>query len=565
MSDLKFDIDGKDISSEKINSGKKSFDSFYSGYAAKTKPFYQKGWFWAGAGLASVAIALGLFLNTGDSEITSANVKGSEVTATNNIDTSSATNISASAKEAEIKPFVNPPIDGVNVPWEKMLVDASKGGVIQNKRGSKLTFPRYAFVDKDGKEISTGKVEIRYREFMDQIDQVVSGIPMTYDSAGVTYQFLSAGMLEVKGYVGDEEVQIAPEKEIQVELASGIKGTEYNLYELNPKERNWDCLGKDKVVEKNIEPKVKKVPTLTPEQETAKLQKVPQFQKLEAKKVKIQNEIAEIEKTEPKAPLKASETKPGMELEYDKKEFPELDNVANVKFEFADGQIVEKKDADIVWNDIQLEKVNDQYKVTYTETETGYSKSYFVDIAYEGEHYDSAKSKFDTDFAVYSEELNGRKNEERKVMRQIAAVRNNLFQKEAQNQAIAQTYVYRIFNVNNFGTFNCDSPGKLAAFASARTKVKEIQYDGQLSDHESVFYINKSRNTYLSRNLTEKKFLKFRKKGDNFLLMIKGQSFGFIKAKRFKNIVKQNNGVFAFGELKPVENYSNLKKQLDFN
>ena len=40
MSDLKFNIDGKDISSEEIKSGKKDFNTFYKNYVSKTKPLY---------------------------------------------------------------------------------------------------------------------------------------------------------------------------------------------------------------------------------------------------------------------------------------------------------------------------------------------------------------------------------------------------------------------------------------------------------------------------------------------------------------------------------------------
>lgn len=56
MTDFKFDINGKKLSSEEINS-KKDFETFYKRFQVKSKSFHQKSWFWASAGFASVAIS----------------------------------------------------------------------------------------------------------------------------------------------------------------------------------------------------------------------------------------------------------------------------------------------------------------------------------------------------------------------------------------------------------------------------------------------------------------------------------------------------------------------------
>jgi len=61
MTNLKFDIDGKKISSQDINS-KKDFEGFYKCFQIKNKSFYQKNWFWSSIGFASIAITLILML-----------------------------------------------------------------------------------------------------------------------------------------------------------------------------------------------------------------------------------------------------------------------------------------------------------------------------------------------------------------------------------------------------------------------------------------------------------------------------------------------------------------------
>ena len=45
MTDYKFDIDGKQLSSEEIGK-KKDFNAFHKKFQAQSKAFYQQGWFW---------------------------------------------------------------------------------------------------------------------------------------------------------------------------------------------------------------------------------------------------------------------------------------------------------------------------------------------------------------------------------------------------------------------------------------------------------------------------------------------------------------------------------------
>src|ERR1017187_213247 len=92
-----------------------------------------------------------------------------------------------------------------------------------------------SFVDESGKLLN-GEIELRYREFHDAFDFFVAGIPMTYDSAGVRYQFASAGMMEMQAYQNGKKVNMATGKSINIELASNYKGTEYNLYKLDRSE-----------------------------------------------------------------------------------------------------------------------------------------------------------------------------------------------------------------------------------------------------------------------------------------------------------------------------------------
>lgn len=62
MADLKFDIDGKKLSSKDINA-KKDFESFLKKVEEKGNYFNQKSWFWTTIGLASFTILTMLLFN----------------------------------------------------------------------------------------------------------------------------------------------------------------------------------------------------------------------------------------------------------------------------------------------------------------------------------------------------------------------------------------------------------------------------------------------------------------------------------------------------------------------
>ena len=94
--------------------------------------------------------------------------------------------------------FVNPPIseEVKSAQFASYQVNANQGGIYEYESGSRLIVPAAAFADDRG-NIIQGEVNIRYREYHDFVDFYLSGIPMTYDSAGVRYTFESAGMMEI--------------------------------------------------------------------------------------------------------------------------------------------------------------------------------------------------------------------------------------------------------------------------------------------------------------------------------------------------------------------------------
>lgn len=118
-------------------------------------------------------------------------------------------------------------------------VSADRADTIFTSKGSTILFEANSFVDKNGKPIK-GKVDVEWQEFHTLGDIIASGIPMKYDSAGVAYDLESGGMFTINAKYKGQEVNMAPGKSAEVNLASLQDTPCYNFYKLDEKSGDWD-------------------------------------------------------------------------------------------------------------------------------------------------------------------------------------------------------------------------------------------------------------------------------------------------------------------------------------
>ena len=137
------------------------------------------------------------------------------------------------------QPFINPPLANVNVPYESYSVNTETDSVITTKTGSKIHIPANAFLDKNGKVLHE-KVELKYREFHQLSEVFVAGIPMNYDSAGTTYNFETAGMMEICASCNGEAAQTNPNALINVNMVSYDTTDRFNTYYLDTAAKKWN-------------------------------------------------------------------------------------------------------------------------------------------------------------------------------------------------------------------------------------------------------------------------------------------------------------------------------------
>ena len=124
-------------------------------------------------------------------------------------------------------------------PLSTSFIDASAGATIETIDSKSLIhIPSGILVNKEGLQV-IGTVEIRYREYRNPAEMVLSGIPMTYQEDGKDYNFNSAGMIEVRAYQDDEELRIKPGAEFTIDYNVTEQLDSCYFFALNDSTQQW--------------------------------------------------------------------------------------------------------------------------------------------------------------------------------------------------------------------------------------------------------------------------------------------------------------------------------------
>jgi hypothetical protein len=431
-----------------------------------------------------------------------------------------------SPENKQNKAFIAPPISKLNVPYTSYKVKAEQGATIKHKSNSKIIIPKKAFVDKQGHDI-VGEVEIKYREFHNQADIIASGIPMTYDSAGVQSHFESAGMIDIKGYQNGAPVFINPKKQITVEFSSEHTADRYNMYELDTVTKNWTYLGRDNslVNKKQLKPNKQSEVALIEKKDSPKAQELQKQidaipPKIEAEKITYTQKVNQLPKhIEPNKPTKAIAGRPQFQLEVNYKEFPELAAFKNAVFEVGtENKNYNSKLADITWSSAEVSEgpqKGKNYLLTLKLRER--VEKLIVYPALTGSDYDKALKSYESKFADYKNLAAKREADEKRLKEEFEAKQVALFEerkklKEEQVQANIkywqeqqakldeeyssmgnQEKVVRIFNISRFNIYNSDCPKSLPNDAKMNP-IYVLNNGSSRINPSSVYLISHSRN-----------------------------------------------------------------------
>ncbi len=289
---------------------------------------------------------------------------------------------------------INPPKPLLNIPYEVFTYDAASGDTLFTKNGSILIFPKNAVLNSNG-EVVTGKIEVRTREFNDAFEYYMAGIPMTYDSAGVKYTFVSSGMIDIKAYQNNELLYVNPKAKPQLNLVSTNKEKNTNLYQLDTVTGQWTNKGKDEINDLTVVSRKKIAPASSP----AKNSNL----KVDFSKSEYEEETAqEYDMIKPIAPQKASGKNPVIEIQIDPASFRELMVYNNLKFEIVGGDTWNENDSRIEWQNVKLDKniKGDYYTVKFSVPNK--AVSYIVKPVLESSDYDKALKLYNEKLDEYN-------------------------------------------------------------------------------------------------------------------------------------------------------------------
>lgn len=548
MKKYKVNVDRTKPTSDEILS-RRNFDELLKQYNAAPgkvvhKPFWKSGWF-VGAMATAAAVAVTVLVLNNKSHVNPDDSNKNQFV--NGANTRHPDADSSSTFVQSQKRMIKPPVKGLDIAFASYKMNTVRGGTIEHPSGSKIIVPANAFVDAAGNPVN-GNVDIQYREFRDQIDFFLSGIPMQYDSAGTTYQFESAGMMQIAAFVDGKVVYLKKDKPVEVQFASSKSSADYSVYEFDTAAGNWAYHGKDKVEPKadaGSKPKNVQQPLNAEEQLAVK-----QLQTVR------DNEIANVKRNaitpeEPAKPLKANHKKNRFRVEFSKHEFPEMASYENVLWEVDeshrafDREYMYKNE----WESVVVAKGAAKGKYTLTFSRGKETVSYDAYPVFDGSKYDEAIKIFDQKFEEYSNAV-ARRDEAIKAAQKryedglakqgLAPDLSRIAGDFTKDNLYAQ--VMRVFTISNFGIYNCDHPEALPQGAVVDASLWD-ENGIQITEPAALHMADRNRAALFLLNGSPFLNIHFNPQSSNLLLMVRQDgSLAYADDDQFKQLPASGKG-----------------------
>ncbi|MCB9081369.1 MAG: hypothetical protein H6555_06620 [Lewinellaceae bacterium] len=412
------------------------------------------------------------------------------------------------------QPCLDVPVPALDKPLQRHTIDAQTGGTLIAANGSRLVFPYQAFQDNRGNAIQ-GEVDIWYREMHDAVDFFLTGVPMTYDSAGTRYQLESIGMIEIRGTQNGQSIQLAPGKKIQVELLSTLDAPSnsllpaYNVYWLDTVSRNWSFQGVDQLSWYT------EAPTDDASSGNRSLSQgvSDQLTSLDAEEANILTRLQANfpPPIEPKAPIQANAGLPSLDIDPAWNSL-EMDAETRTIFQEIAGKLVvitprsnefDERMFAVEWDGLRLRRGADgDIELSLIAGTT--QRRLFIQPVLLGKAYEEARKKFETAYTRYQQSL---ADYSREFAQRKEVLLNDLKTRRAQlqqayTQAVAQEgtgsgkttrQVRSSFSIDAFGIWNCDRP--LPPLPQQVQAARFVDQYGIEYPNQVAFLVDKKQNT----------------------------------------------------------------------
>lgn len=341
------------------------------------------------------------------------------------------------------------PWDGVKPPipeldkMEIYSVNNSKPTEIITERGNKIIIPANSFVDSKNNPIS-GKVDILFKDYHNPLENFLSGIPMTYDSAGVNYTFESAGMFKIFAKQNGENVYLASNKTIEVELVTTNEEV-FNQYYYDTIANNWKYLKTEK--KDDIELFADKLTQIEEEIEESS------YNLGKPQTTEVNPKSSSIIANKQNVVRKHDKTRFAIKIPQKENLVNSADSLGDRVFEIYPDQKFKQEYYSVKWTDkiVVPDKKEGDYLISLIKGDTKLTfRGYLVEDP--SEEYDKqmeiAKQK-----KAEKDARKIRKDEEMAAIRNLRSVQENM------NQFLKQGMVgTRSVTIINLGIYNCDRP-----------------------------------------------------------------------------------------------------------
>lgn len=476
------------------------------------------------------------------------------------------------------QPYLNPPLDVPKAQLASFKVNVNQGGVYEYESGSRLVVPVAAFMDDRGNLVE-GEVNIYYREYHDYIDFFLFGTPMTYDSTGIRYNLLSAGMMEIFAEQNGVRVHMAPNKEISVELVSEINVSDinaipyYSIYQLDTINRNWVYQDIDnmQIIEGDV----------LDDNDPLYPVKKELLDNIEAIDKESEKALAAIENSIPKPqePLKPQskyDNTPTFELDFLKDLAPsesslklleELEKqykgiIWQVSPNVPSAEAIEELStiSSTIWASGTFDKVNDRDYIL-TLSKPGLEKKLQVTPVLTGSNLNAALAKYEEEKTAYQTKLKAwedqlkdqklalrQKTKEQKIAAQnafeerLASLHQQGLEPSSAQGVIKRKVVNR-FLVSAFGVWHCAKP--VTPFAT-QLNARFVDQRGRSFTQNKAYIVDRSTNT-VHRFLAQKGVpMRFNANSENLLWLITDDNkLAVFRPENFKG-VDQKKGSYTF-------------------
>lgn len=456
----------------------------------------------------------------------------------------------------------------------ELTIEKDKPTQVITNGGTLINIPENTLVDSAG-NLVTGKVDLKFREFLDQKEVFLSGIPMNYDSNGVNMNFKSGGMFEMLAYQNENPLFIADDKKVKVDLASMQVEDDYNIYYLSPDEKKWVYKNKDK--DGFTKEEIAKV-----EESLKEHPKNLNKQNLKAEKDKLNDSLKDIYQQAPEAPIKLDVNKHSFDIKADFNDFPILNAFKKVKFQVSENdKNFHPKYAEHQWYDVNIKKakIQNEYTVCFSD----YVKSVCFDVVpvFEGENFEKAKAMHDAlynnfmanvdSLEEYQKELRkqlAKEAEELAEMERLALIKERELkrqeeerQKQLQEMAEVNKKIYREFEINKFGIWNSDKPELLPN--EQKTMPRFVDNQQEAIDVNMAYLVMLDKNNVVKLSTSDLAQGLPYNPGENYTLWTlipEKNAVGIVSNRQFQNINNKPSTTFNL-ELISYEEFKQLSTQ----